>query len=145
MNASLTHIYELLRTRNRRMTKQKRLILEVLFDSQMPMTASEIHQSVEKKEGADLATVYRNLEAFVADGVVEPTESTDKGVAYSVVGRGHSHTLVCSLCDGRTVVRGCLIASAMGQLEQQTGFRHIRHTLTLYGECPQCQGNCSKA
>jgi len=51
-------------------TKQKQLVLKVLIDSEIHLSAEEIHSRL-KGQSVSMATVYRSLKAFNDAGIVK--------------------------------------------------------------------------
>jgi Fur family ferric uptake transcriptional regulator len=92
-------------------------------------------------ENVGLSTVYRHLQAFVDDGVVDVIHTADGEATYRYCGdpgSGHHHHLVCRRC-GRTVeVEGRAIERWAGEVAQQHGYTAVDHTVELFGLCPAC-------
>jgi Fur family ferric uptake transcriptional regulator len=102
------------------------------------LTAEEIHRRV--RRGArpiGLATVYRALETFVREGLVEPAHIGDGRVRYGLAVKHHDH-LVCLRCGKWEVLAECLVPRVPRLAA--SGFLVIGHQLELYGYCARCQG-----
>lgn len=120
-------------------TQRRTAILAEVSASQGPVSAEEIFQRLQNRfPTLALSTVYRNLERFAADGLVEKETSPDGVFRYS--GKdGHGHYLVCTQCHSRVRLHECPLSAMEEKLEEETGFSIDRHQLTLYGKCPACK------
>ena len=119
-------------------TKQRQAILCLLAQSQGPLTAEDIFQSLRDScPSLALSTVYRNLERFCAEGLVKK-ESLNDGIIRYTSGREHGHYLVCTECDRRIRLDSCPLSEIEQELARKTGFEIDGHSLTIYGKCPDC-------
>ena len=120
-------------------TQRRAAILAEVSASQGPVSAEEIFQRLQERfPTLALSTVYRNLERFAADGLVEKETSPD-GVFRYAGKDDHSHYLVCTQCHSRVRLHECPLSAMEEKLEEETGFSIDRHQLTLYGKCPACK------
>lgn len=128
-----------LRKAGLRSTPQRQGILRVLEASARPLTVDEIWKGMAESRSG-VPTVYRNLERFVQEGLVEPLLGTDQVVRYTRCHSAHHHHhLQCERC-GRTVeVEACGLEAHFGAVETQTGYRITGHQLQLFGLCPECR------
>ena len=120
-------------------TQRRAAILEQVTLAHGPISAEEIFAILrERFPTLALSTVYRNLERFAADGLIDRETSPDGVFRYS--GReGHGHYLVCTQCHSRIRLHECPLSAMEEKLEEETGFSIDRHQLTLYGKCPACK------
>ena len=82
-------------TTKRRFSKKRAEILAVLEASHDALSAAEIHRTLPH---LDLATIYRNLELFVADKIARKLHLGDTGEArYEVTSHPHHHA-ICTDC-----------------------------------------------
>lgn len=120
-------------------TQRRAAILAEVSASQGPVSAEEIFQRLQERfPTLALSTVYRNLERFAADGLVEKETSPD-GVFRYAGKDDHGHYLVCTQCHSRVRLHECPLSAMEEKLEEETGFSIDRHQLTLYGKCPACK------
>ena len=54
-----------------------------------------------------LSTIYRNLERFAADALVERSDFGDGVVRYSLAREQHGHYLVCTGCHAKIKLCDC--------------------------------------
>lgn len=119
-----------------RRTWQRGVILGAIEAARCHITAEELHQRV--RRGArpiGLATVYRALETFVREGLVEPVHVGDGKVRYGLVTKHHDH-LVCLGCGEWEPLAACLLPRTPRRLGR---FKVTGHQLDVYGYCAQCQ------
>jgi Fur family ferric uptake transcriptional regulator len=123
-----------------RMTRQRKIILEVLSASDSPRSAEEIAHSVHAYD-ADMAlsTIYRNLEKMLELGMVLQTRFQDGLARYEQTSAMHRHYLICTGCGQRQSIDVCPLHHLEEQLEASTGFKITDHQLNIYGLCPECQ------
>ena len=120
-------------------TQRTAAILAEVSSSQGPVSAEEIFERLQERfPTLALSTVYRNLERFAADGLVEKETSPD-GVFRYAGKDDHGHYLVCTQCHSRVRLHECPLSAMEEKLEEETGFSIDRHQLTLYGKCPACK------
>ena len=120
-------------------TQRRAAILAEVSASQGPVSAEEIFERLQERfPTLALSTVYRNLERFAADGLVEKETSAD-GVFRYAGKDDHGHYLVCTQCHSRVRLHECPLSAMEEKLEEETGFSIDRHQLTLYGKCPACK------
>jgi Fe2+ or Zn2+ uptake regulation protein len=101
------------------------------------ITADELYARVRRQaRPIGLATVYRALEAFVRDGVIEPIYVGDGKVRYGLASKHHDH-VVCLSCGGWEPLQTCLVPRAPRTVA--SGFKVTGHQVELYGYCVRCQ------
>ncbi|HKL42527.1 MAG TPA: Fur family transcriptional regulator [Clostridia bacterium] len=124
-----------------RVTKQRETIVDVLFDVDNPISADEIHYELKSRDvDINLSTVYRSLEKFVVNDLVEKTFLLDENKAlYAINTHEHHHHLVCRNCKNVVVIPGCPLESYELEVEKDYGYKISGHKLELYGVCPKCQ------
>lgn len=79
----------------RRQSKKREQILHVLHTEHGALSAAQLH---EKLPHLDKATIYRNLELFVADGLIKKLQLGSKEAVYEYASDPHHHA-VCSKCE----------------------------------------------
>ena len=79
----------------RRHSKKREQILDVLKHEHGALSASEIHAKVPT---LNLATIYRNLDVFVADGEVKKLQLGGTEAVYEYLREPHHHA-VCNECN----------------------------------------------
>lgn len=77
------------------LTKKRKEILECLKQNSKTLSAKAIHTELPH---LDLATIYRNLELFVAAGLIKRVHLTDTEAHYEWQPEPHHHA-ICSDCE----------------------------------------------
>ena len=119
-------------------TKPRRLILNILSKSSLPLTAEDIYFSL-KKEGVNLSTVYRTLNSFEKAHIVKKEINQNKENSFILLEHDDHHVLVCLKCHKVVPLEGCPYHEANEELENKTGFAIQDHNIEIYGVCPNCQ------
>ena len=119
-----------------RRTRQRDAIWLTIERAERPLSPQEILElSRSEVPGLGIATVYRNIKVFVAEGKLRVVELPGAPDRYEVAGKDHHHHFHCRSCDGVFEVETC-----SGDFDAVTpmGFRLENHEVTLYGLCAQC-------
>ena len=132
-----------MRQSDRRMTKQRKTILDVLKKTKTHPSADEIYEMVKQKlPRISLGTVYRNLEVLSELGMIQVLELSGSLKRFDWDPNKHYH-IRCIRCDR---VENAPIAP-MRQLEndlyESTVFEIVGHNLEFTGLCPKCTENMS--
>ncbi|AKT51133.1 Fur family transcriptional regulator [Arsenicicoccus sp. oral taxon 190] len=121
----------------RRATKQRRAVEQVLQDTDDFISAQALHARLrEAGDAVGLATVYRTLNALVEDARVDTLRLDDGEARYRLCATAqHHHHLVCRDC-GRTVeIAGPAVESWADAVAAEHGFTEVSHTLEVFGTC----------
>ena len=92
-----------------RVTEQKQLIMAILKESAVPLTAGEIYERACRQQPTlAKSTVYRNLEALrergeVSHGLLENGESLYEAVRP----HEHKHYMICKGCNAMVDLPAC--------------------------------------
>jgi len=118
-----------------RSTKQRAAIQEALGRLGRPLLPQELLAEAQKSvPNLSLATIYRNIKALVADGLVEVVSLPGEVDRYEVH-KHHHHHFYCNSCQQVTDIDAC-----PGDLSKlmPKGYSLEEHQITLYGKCPAC-------
>ena len=115
-----------------RLSRQRRFILELLWQAQEHLSAREIYNRL-NQQGKNIGhtSVYQNLEALSAQGIIECIERSD-GRLYGNISDSHSH-VNCLDTNQILDVHIELPPDLIEQIEQQTGVRITDYTINFYG------------
>jgi len=128
-----------LRARGRRMTLQRRAVLEAMAGLGCAQDAEAIHTRARRRlPRLGLVTVYRTLDAFVAEGLAQRVFLGDGRVRYDLQDTPHHHHLVCLDCGRVERLDDCRLPPPR-RLGRLHGFRVTAHRLELFGRCPDCR------
>lgn len=120
------------------LTQQKRILSRVFERAGRPLTAVEAHEEARKELPAlGIATVYRAIKQFVAEGQVRAVEIPGIAPHYEDASRHHHHFFLCRRCSHLFDLAGCVRGvTALAP----DGFRVEQHEIVLYGACAACAG-----
>ncbi|MGI6065623.1 MAG: Fur family transcriptional regulator [Bacillota bacterium] len=134
-----------LQAQGQKITKQRRAILEVLAESDKPLTAEEVYLLVRgRKENTSLTTVYRNLKKLLAAGLITREGFHDDKAQFQLLSDPHCHNLVCLNCRKVVKITECPLASFAKTVGEREGFTITEHRMELYGYCSDCLQRAKK-
>ena len=118
-------------------TRQRRCVLSVLKQAEMPLTAAELYVRIGKDAGS-LSTIYRILELFTQKGLLMKSVLLDNGAAvYELDRHDHRHYAVCMVCHKIIAVRNCPMEVFKPDMKEDD-FHVLGHKLELQGICGEC-------
>jgi Fe2+ or Zn2+ uptake regulation protein len=123
-----------------RWTKQIEAIIDIVYNSNVHLTADEIYLEARKKmPNISLGTVYRNLNRLKAQGMI------------SEVPKGSSNTFAkhpdtnahfeCMMCHRLYCIP---FDMNLFELSRKSGFQVHRCSLNMSGVCKECEVNVSE-
>ncbi len=122
-----------------RMTKQRRIILDVLRGTKTHPTADWIYERVrEHVPNISLGTVYRNLKILTEMGEVLELNYGSTHSRYDGNPALHYH-FTCEECGRCFDVSIDVREHLEREVASETGFRVDSHRLEFYGLCRNCQ------
>lgn len=115
-----------------RLSRQRRYILELLWDAQEHLSAREIYDRL-NRQGRDIGhtSVYQNLEALSEQGIIECLERAD-GRLYGHISDAHSH-VNCVDTDQIIDVHVELPEALIREIEAQTGTHITDYRIDFFG------------
>lgn len=120
-------------------TRQRVEIYRILQSSLECLSADQILSAVRKQKiKIDLATVYRNLELFVQNGLAEKSTINRKHF-FEIKKNDHHHYFVCIKCNTKAEIVDCKINLIEEELNKMN-FKVLKHNLEVYGICNKCYG-----
>ena len=133
-----------MKTSIRRITKQRRVILEELKKTKSHPTADELYQMVRKRiPNISLGTVYRNLETLASCGLIKKLETAGSQKRFDANMDDHQH--VRCICCGRVDDLYCdLINPLECVMKQNSDYEIFDYNLEFIGLCPECRAKKEK-
>ncbi|MGK7878181.1 MAG: Fur family transcriptional regulator [Xenococcaceae cyanobacterium] len=115
-----------------RLSRQRRFILELLWQAQEHLSAKEIYDRL-NQQGKTIGhtSVYQNLEALSSQGIIECVERCD-GRLYGNISDSHSHVNCLDthqIIDVHVELPGDLLK----QIEEKTGVEVTDYRIDFYG------------
>lgn len=129
---SLEDAIEQCQTLGMRVSRQRRFILELLWQAKEHLSAREIYDRL-NQQGKIIGhtSVYQNLEALSSQGIIECIERCD-GRLYGNISDSHSH-VNCLDTNQIMDVHVQLPEDLIRQVEEQTGVSISDYTINFYG------------
>ena len=119
-----------LRAKGYRITRARTALLETLSNASTPMTVPELASCTASNE----VSVYRNIDLFTKEQIVEVINTTDSLPRYSLF-HAHHHHIVCTQCNFVAHIP----CHDHVPMPQHILFGHIPdHEVTYYGICKKC-------
>ncbi len=115
-----------------RLSRQRRLILELLWQAKEHLSARDIYDRL-NQEGKEIGhtSVYQNLEALSSQGIIECIERAD-GRLYGNISDAHSH-VNCLDTNQIIDIYIQLPEELLKQIEAETGVRITEYRIDFYG------------
>ncbi|MDX6573379.1 MAG: hypothetical protein QOC86_2535 [Gaiellales bacterium] len=133
---SLDEAVAALRARGLRLSGARRLVLEALYSTDVPLSAEEIAAGV-GRPASDLASVYRNLETLEHLGLVQHVHLGHGAGRYVRSGREREY-LVCERCGVQRPVAPEQLDGVRQAVREATGFEARFSHFPIVGACADC-------
>ncbi len=130
---------DLLKSKNLRITKQRRLILDYIDKEDKPISGQEIYDDLQKEMSIDLSTIYRNLNILEENHILLKTSDMNGISYYQINNEDHKHFISCNNCGKKYVIESCPVHELEERVMEETGFIINGHNFEFYGICPDCQ------
>ena len=138
-SAEIAHVRDALRAAGMRWTPQRRVVLEVLFQSSGHVTAAEMVERVQARDqDTPPSTVYRTLDMLERLGYVCHSHGRDGREEYHVMPKEEHAHLVCDQCGGTWEVMPAELRGLIGTLAKNRSFTVNLSHLTVSGRCADC-------
>ncbi len=119
------------------MTKQRRLILDIILSSSMEhMTADEIYMNAKKiQPSIAIGTVYRNLGLMTEAGDIRRVAVPNGPDRFDKLLHPHEH-IICQKCGKLSDIS---VSGLKDYLDKQTGIEILGYDLSLRYLCNDCK------
>ncbi len=139
MDATTQTIIDMLRMRRFRITPQREMIIDALFNGEQHNTAEDIFAQVQMRTNAvNIATIYRTLDMLVEQGIASRTDLGGQMI-YAPREHGPHIHLVCRHCNIVVDADAAALADLDAQLQRDYDFRADLGHISLFGACAECQ------
>ena len=124
-----------------RMTRQRRLIAEVLLASEGHLNIEELHSIVRQRDAnIGYATIYRTLKLLTECGLAVAANFGDGPARFeSGLHRGHHDHMICTECGKIIEFNHPLIEKFQEEVASRNGFTITSHKLDMFGLCSECR------
>ena len=128
----LQDVFEQCRVRGMRLSRQRRMVLDLLWTEKSHLSARDIFEKLNARgRSIGHTSVYQNLEALQSAGVIECLDRAS-GRLYGYRSDPHSH-LTCLNSGSIEDIDVELPADLLDRIERETGYRIESYTLQLNG------------
>jgi Fur family ferric uptake transcriptional regulator len=134
-------IIQRLQAQGIRLTIQRRLVIEALYEHQGHLHIQDIQEFL-RQRGIEVneTTVYRVLQWLKEQGIVAQTDLGQSGIIYQIVDDEPHHHLVCLSCGMVMDIDNELFTQLSEQLRHEYGFEPRIDHMAIFGQCKYCQG-----
>ena len=127
-----------------KVTRQRKMIIEILDHASTPLTADDIYERIEDKDTINYSTVYRTLSLLDEKDAVTKIGEPGGKTYYQLKKHHHKHQLECVGCHKHITITQCPLEAFSCMLNKETGFVITEHHLQIKGICPECAKNINR-
>ncbi len=129
-----------LRATGRRLTEQRRLLLEVIQEHGGHLDAHELYRLASQRDPRlNLSTVYRNVALLRDLGLVDELHLGEDHHHYELRTPTTHHHLICSGCGEVIEFVSPLIEQLKAEIGQSHGYEIAAASVDLFGLCAGCR------
>jgi len=138
---ALHELVDRVRQHGLRMTRQRSIIVQALWELQGHASAESVYDRVTlHRRDVDLSTVYRTLETLHNLGIVSKTDLGHGCTEYEIVGEQPHHHLVCQHCRRVIELDNAYLAPLTETIRQDFDFDPMSSHYAIFGICQACRG-----
>ena len=133
---------EYLQSRGKRVTQQRRTLVEVIFGRHQHFDADELLAELSQATGpgrVSRPTVYRTLSELVDAGLLRKMDLGGRAVYEHDYGYPQHDHLLCTQCNTLIEFRSDDLLRLRDTVAREQKFRVTGHRLIITGICEQCQ------
>ncbi|MBA2367688.1 MAG: transcriptional repressor [Candidatus Protochlamydia sp.] len=120
----------------RRMTQQRKTILECLKQARRPLSATELLAAAARQIPLiNLATIYRNIKILLEEKILVEVQLAGQAPRYEYNGLKEHHHFLCQACNRLYDIEE---SSAAPASTLPNGFKAFKCDVTLHGVCHEC-------
>jgi Fe2+ or Zn2+ uptake regulation protein len=135
----LSSAMALMRARGLRVSAARRLVVGALLAADGPMSAEQIAEGIGGRvPSSDIASVYRNLQAFEEIGLVRHVHLGHGPGLHALAVAGEREYLTCERCADYRAVAPEELDAVRGMIEGHFGYRASFTHFPIVGLCPSC-------
>ncbi len=133
---------QFLQRRGKRITQQRRLIVEQVFSHHDHFDADELMdhlQELIRRRQVSRPTVYRTLGELVEAGLLRKMALSGRSVYEHDYGYPSHDHLYCQMCNKLIEFHSDAIERVRDRVADEHNFRVLSHRMFVTGVCPDCQ------
>ena len=138
----LSTFRELLKEDNLKFTKQRELVLKIVYENSGHFTPEDIYNLIKEKHPnitIGIATIYRTLSLLEESGIVNSLSFGSKGKKYEFGLTDHHDHLICTECGKLIEFQDAIIENRQEEIAREFNFKMTDHTMNITGICEDCQ------
>jgi len=133
---------EFLRHRGKRITRQRRLIVETVFSHHDHFDADELMEHLQEliaQRQVSRPTVYRTLAELVEAGLLRKMTLGGRGVFEHEYGYPRHDHLYCQVCNRLIEFQSDALERLRDRVARQHDFQVVGHRMFITGICSDCR------
>jgi len=138
----LTNFKKLLKSNTLKYTKQRELILKIIYNNDGHFTPEDIYNLIKEsypEVKLGIATVYRTLTLLEEANIVSSISFGAQGKKYEFGLKDHHDHLVCLKCGSIEEFIDETIERQQEKIAQKFNFKMTNHIMKITGTCSACQ------
>jgi Fe2+ or Zn2+ uptake regulation protein len=126
-----------------RKTTLRTALLELLNESESPLSVPEILEHLKKRSlTPNKTTLYREADTLLKHAILEETVISGVRKLY-ITQHGHHHHFICLTCKTTSCIEDPSLEDALLKVQDTlitvNGFLTSGHDLNFYGQCRECR------
>ena len=141
-DALLERFKEILRQNSLKYTKQREVVLQVLYHHEEHFTPEDLYLLVKEKHpelNVGIATVYRTLNLLEESDIVTSISFGAHGKKFELGTKPHHDHMICRRCGVIIEFEDPMIEERQLAIAEKYGFKLTNHLMQLYGTCSACK------
>jgi len=132
-----TNFIKDLKSKGLKLNNSRMQILELFLGDHTSYSAPELVELLKSK--MDRATVYRNLNFFVENKILDQIQLQSEAPKYELTILEHHHHLICKHCKKISSIKSKSLESALESTKNEINdFTITDHVFEFYGLCKDC-------
>lgn len=138
--ATTDDLIERCRKAGMRSTKLLKAALDLLSQTDSPISIQQCAEKSDALAGCDQVTIYRLLERLEKVGIARRIGLHERAAHFILADSlRHRHFVCCTVCGIVTALTDhCTLGHMEEHVAEDTGFKQLYHELVFYGLCPKC-------
>ena len=132
-------VFDKIRARGYRLTRQRRLVLEILEQSQEHLDAETLYARAKERDPAiSLATVYRSIAVLKEVGLVQAHRLGEEHRHFETIQESPHYHFTCVNCGQVVEFKAPQLMNLAQKLRDSQGLHVTEISLHLTGTCARC-------
>ena len=122
-------------------TRQREVVLKILYHSDIHYTPEALYLEVKKREpdlNIGIATVYRTLNLLEESEMVTSISFGAAGKKFELANKPHHDHLICKNCGKIVEFENSIVERQQALIAKEHKFKLTGHLMQLYGICDAC-------